>query len=99
MSAPAIGAAATPVENQITVSWTGITPTPGSYAIERADGACGSEGPYRPLGATVGPATSFTDTSRAGGFDYSYRVIAAADGAGRVPGEGRKRMRQRHRHG
>jgi hypothetical protein len=83
VSAPAIGAAATSVENRITVSWTGITPTPGSYAIERADGACGSEGPYRPLGATVGPATSFTDNTVQGGFNYSYRVIAAADGAGR----------------
>jgi hypothetical protein len=82
-TAPAVGAATTPGENQITVSWTGIAPTPGSYAIERADGACGSEGPYRPLAATAGPATSFTDHAVEGGFAYSYRVIAAADGAGK----------------
>ncbi len=82
-TAPAIGAATVPGDNQITVSWTGIAPTPGSYAIERADGACGSEGPYRPLGATAGASTSYTDTTVLGGLDYSYRVIAAADASGK----------------
>ena len=82
-TAPAIGAATAPGENQITVTWTGIAPTPGAYAIERADGVCGSEGPYRPLAATSGPATSFTDTSVLGGLNYSYRVIAATDAAGK----------------
>jgi hypothetical protein len=84
---PLIGTATTPGDNQITVTWTGITPTPGAYAIERAQGACGSEGLYRPLAATVGTASSFTDTSVQGGIRYSYRVRAAADAAGRCQGQ------------
>ena len=83
VSAPAIGAATVPGDNQITVSWTGIAPQPGSYAIERADGVCGSEGLYRPLAATSGTANSFTDTTVSGGLDYSYRVIAATDAGGK----------------
>ena len=75
--------ATAPGDNQITVSWTGITPTPGAYAIERADGACGSEGLYRPRAATAGTASSFTDTTVMGGTAYSYRVRAAADAAGK----------------
>jgi hypothetical protein len=66
-----IGTATTPGDNQITVTWTGITPTPGAYAIERAEGACGSEGLYRPLAATAGTASSFTDTTVQGGIRYS----------------------------
>jgi hypothetical protein len=80
---PAIGAATVPGDNQITVNWTGIVPSPGSYAIERADGACESEGFYQPIGATLGAATSFTDTTVQGGLEYSYRVIAATDASGK----------------
>src|SRR5207249_3893207 len=47
-SAPAIGSATAPGDNQITVTWTGISPAAGGYAIERAPGACGSEGLYQP---------------------------------------------------
>jgi hypothetical protein len=82
-SAPVIGSATIPGNNQITVSWTGIVPTPGAYAIERADGVCGSEGMYRPLGSTAGTNTSFTDTTVQGGLNYSYRVIAASDASAR----------------
>jgi len=82
-TAPTIGTATVPGDNQITVTWTGIVPTPGAYAIERADGVCGSEGPYRPLAATAGAATSFTDTTVLGGLDYSYRVIAASGASGK----------------
>jgi hypothetical protein len=80
---PSIGAATVPGDNQITVNWTGIAPTPGSYAIERAEGVCGSEGLYQPIGATTGAASSFTDTTVQGGLEYSYRVIAATDAAGK----------------
>src|ERR1043165_3200509 len=45
-TAPTIGTASIPGTNQIQITWTGITPTPGSYAIERAVGAVGSEGLY-----------------------------------------------------
>ena len=45
-SAPTNVTASVAGTNQIMVSWTGITPTPGSYAIERAVGAVGSEGLY-----------------------------------------------------
>jgi hypothetical protein len=80
-SAPTIGAATVPSNNKITISWTGITPAPGSYAIERADGACGSEGLYKPLAGVSGVSTSYTDTTVLGGLTYSYHVIAATDGA------------------
>jgi hypothetical protein len=70
--------------NQITLSWTGITPTPGAYAIERAQGSCGSPTLlYRPLVAVPGTSTSFTDTTVQGGIQYSYRVRTAADAAGK----------------
>ena len=83
VSAATIGTATVPGDNQITLTWTGVVPAPGSYAIERADGECGSEGLYRPVGATTGAATSFTDTTVSGGLDYSYRVIAATDPSGK----------------
>jgi hypothetical protein len=82
-SAPAIDTASVPGNNQITVTWTGIAPTPGAYDIERAVGPCGSEGLYKPVGSTAGTNTSFTDTTVQGGLVYSYRVLAATDAAGR----------------
>ena len=81
--APAIGTATVPGDNQITVTWSPIVPTPGAYAIERADGVCGSEGLYRPLASVAGTTTSFTDTTVLGGLNYSYRVIASTDAAGK----------------
>jgi hypothetical protein len=80
-SAPTIGSASAAGDNKITVTWTGIAPAPGSYAVERADGACGSEGLYRPLGGVSGATTTYTDSTVLGGLTYSYRVIAATDGA------------------
>ncbi len=82
-SAPAIGAATVPGPNQIQITWTAISPAPGSYAIERAIGTPGSEGLYQPLAFVPGNQTSFTDTTPQGGVTYSYRVVAATDGAGR----------------
>ena len=82
-AAPVIGTATAPGPNQIRVTWTGVAPPAGSYAIERAPGACGSEGLYQPLAATPGSDSSFTDTAVEGGLTYSYRVIAAADAAGK----------------
>ncbi len=80
---PTIGGAAPIANNQIQVTWTGISPTPGSYAIERAIGNPGSEGYYAPVGFVSGAATSFTDTTVQGGVIYTYRVIAATDTKGR----------------
>jgi hypothetical protein len=82
-SAPVIGSATVSGPNQINLTWTGIAPQPGAYAIERAVGACGSEGLYQPVGAAAGTASSFVDTAVQGGLTYSYRVIAAADAAGK----------------
>jgi hypothetical protein len=82
-SAPAIGSATPIAPNQIQITWTAIAPAAGSYAIERAIGAAGSEGLYQPLAFVAGNATSFTDTTVQGGVTYSYRVIAATDAAGR----------------
>ena len=82
-SAPAIGTATVPGDNQITFTWTGIAPTPGAYDVERAEGPCGSEGIYKPVGSTSGGNTSFTDTTVQGGLVYAYRVIAATDAEGR----------------
>jgi hypothetical protein len=80
---PSALSATTPANNQITVSWTGITPTPGAYDVERADGACNGDGLYRPLAATPGTTTSYADTTVQGGLVYSYRVRSAADAAGK----------------
>ncbi|HEX6853301.1 MAG TPA: hypothetical protein VF139_18030 [Candidatus Polarisedimenticolaceae bacterium] len=82
-SAPTIGAATVPADNRITVSWTGLVPAPGAYAIERADGTCANPGLYRPLASVPGTTTTFTDTSVLGGLSYAYRVIAATDAAGK----------------
>ncbi len=82
-SAPTIGTATVPGTNQIRVAWTGIAPQPGSYAIERAIGAPGSEGLYQPVGFVSGASTLFNDTTVQGGVTYTYRVIAATDAAGR----------------
>ena len=65
------------------MTWTAVTPAAGSYAIERAIGAAGSEGLYQPLGFVLGSATSFIDTTVQGGLTYTYRVIAATDSGGR----------------
>jgi len=82
-AAPTLNNVTVPGQNQLKVTWTGLLTTPGSYAIERADGACGSEGLYRPLGFVPGTTTNYTDTTVLGGLTYSYRVIAATDTAGR----------------
>jgi hypothetical protein len=82
-SAPTIGTASASGNNQITIIWTGISPAPGSYAIERAIGSVGSEGLYQPLGSVSGATTTFTDTTVQGGVTYTYRVIAATDAAGK----------------
>ena len=84
---PLIGTATTPADNQITVTWTGITPTPGAYAIERAQGVCGAEGLYKPLAATAGTVTNYTDTTVLAGVTYAYRVRGATDAAGRCNGQ------------
>ncbi|HEV7473108.1 MAG TPA: hypothetical protein VGN90_03600, partial [Pyrinomonadaceae bacterium] len=82
-SAPVIGVAAPIADNQIQVTWTAVSPEPGSYAIERAIGPVGSEGLYQPLAAVPGNATNYIDTTVQGGVTYTYRVIAATDAAGR----------------
>jgi hypothetical protein len=82
-SAPTGVAASPTTPNQIQVTWTAVAPAPGSYAIERAVGAVGSEGPYQPLTFVPGSATSYIDNAVQGGVTYSYRVIAATDSGGR----------------
>src|SRR5438067_294452 len=82
-SAPTILSASAIAPNQIQITWSGISPTPGSYAIERALGAAGSEGLYQPLASVSGTSSSFTDTTVQGGLTYTYRVLAATDPAGK----------------
>ncbi len=82
-SAPTIGGASAIADNQIQITWSGIAPTPGSYAIERAIGTPGSEGLYQPVAFVAGAVTNFTDTTVQGGVTYTYRVIAATDAKGR----------------
>jgi hypothetical protein len=79
---PTIGTATVTGDNQITLSWTGVSPTPGAYAIERADDTCAA-GLFRPLATTAGTNTSFIDTTVMGGITYAYKVRAASDAAGR----------------
>ena len=76
-------AATTPADNQIRLTWTGATPRPGSYAIERALGTCGAEGLYSPLAATPGTATTYTDATVLAGLTYAYRVRGATDASGK----------------
>ncbi len=75
--------ATTPADNQITLTWTGATPTPGSYAVERAVGTCGAEGLYMPVAATPGAVTTYTDSTVLAGVTYAYRVRGATDTAGK----------------
>jgi hypothetical protein len=82
-SAPTGVTASATGPNQIQVSWTPISPAAGSYAIERAVGAVGSEGPYQPLAFVSGASTFYIDNAVQGGVTYSYRVIAATDAGGR----------------
>ena len=79
--APTIGSASVPGDNKIQINWSAFVPTPGSYAIERADGACGSGALFKPLAGVSGATTTYTDTTVLGGLTYSYRVVAATDGA------------------
>jgi hypothetical protein len=79
-SAPTIGSATAIAANKIQITWSAIAPAAGSYAIERKVGASGL---WEPLGFVAGSSTSFIDTTVQGGVTYSYRVIAATDGAGR----------------
>lgn len=81
--APTIGSATPIANNQVQVTWTALSPQPGSYAIERATGAPGSEGFYQPVGFVAGNLNSFTDTTVQGGVTYTYRVIAATDAKGK----------------
>jgi hypothetical protein len=82
-SAPAIGAVTAIAPNKIEVSWSAVSPAPGSYAIERKAGAPGTEGLYEPVGFVPASSTTFIDTTVQGGYTYSYRIIAATDAAGR----------------
>lgn len=86
-SVPTIGAATVPGNNQITVNWTGISPAPGSYAVERSEGTCASPTSYyQPLAFVSGGNTNYTDTSVQGGHTYNYRVVAATDANGKCQG-------------
>lgn len=82
-TAPVIGTASAIAPNKIQITWTPVSPTPGSYAIERKIGAPASAGLYQPLTFVSGSSTNFTDTTVQGGVTYSYRVIAATDTSGR----------------
>ena len=82
-AAPAIGSASAIAANKIEVTWTALSPAPGSYAIERKIGAPDSEGIYEPLAFVPGTSTRVVDSTVQGGLTYSYRVIAATDAAGK----------------
>jgi hypothetical protein len=75
--------ATTPADNQITVSWSPMTPTPGSYVVERTVGTCAAEGLYAAVATTIGTVTTFTDSNLVAGLTYSYRVRGATDAAGK----------------
>ena len=81
-AAPAIGSAAAIAPNHIQITWTAVSPAPGSYAIERAIFGS-SQNLYQPVGFVAGSATNFVDATVEGGVTYTYRVIAASDNAGR----------------
>jgi len=80
---PAIGSATVVANNQVRVTWTPLAGAPGSWVIDRADGACSGTALYRPLSKVPGNQNNFVDTSVQGGLTYSYRVRAATDLDGR----------------
>ena len=78
--APVIGAATTPADNQVQVTWSNGTPPSASYNVYRAPGTCAAPGPYEKVGsATAG--SPFLDTDASGGVTFAYRV-AGLDGGG-----------------
>ena len=69
--------------SQINLSWAASTDNIGvvGYKVERCQGAgCGN---FAQIAATVGAATTYSDTALAAGISYSYRV-RAADAAGNL---------------
>ncbi len=82
-TAPTIGAASAPADNQVQVTWAPAGGFAAAYAVERAEGTCASPGLYQPVGWVGSAQTSFTDTTVQGGLTYAYRVRASSDAGGR----------------
>ncbi len=78
--APAIGAASTPANNQVQVTWSNGTPPSASFNIYRALGTCAAPGAYEKIGSAVA-ASPFLDTNASGGSTFAYRV-AGLDAGG-----------------
>src|SRR5262249_59733372 len=70
---PVAGAATTPADGQVQVSWTNGTPPAARFGVYRAVGSCASPGPFTRLGGPVG-SSPFLDTTVSGTVTYAYRV-------------------------
>jgi hypothetical protein len=73
---PVIGAATTPANNQIQVTWTAGAPAAASYNIYRAVGSCASPGAFTRIASGV-TGTSYLDPTVSGGTTYAYKIEAA----------------------
>jgi fibronectin type 3 domain-containing protein len=71
----ATAASATSVD----VSWTAVTGATTGYLVQRAKEVCGAPGTWLDI-QTVGPVTTFTDTTVAAGTTYYYRIVALGAG-------------------
>jgi hypothetical protein len=80
--APVIGAATTPADNHVQLTWSNGAPPSASYNVYRALGTCAAtaSGPFEKIGSAV-PGSPFLDTDASGGSTFAYRV-AGLDAGG-----------------
>jgi trimeric autotransporter adhesin len=72
-AAPAIGAATTPADNQIQVSWSNGAPAASKFNVYRASGTCAAAGSFTRRASLVS-GLSHLDSSISGGLTFAYRV-------------------------
>ncbi len=72
-SAPLIGTASVPANNQIQVTWTNGAPPATNFNVYRARGTCAANNGFVQV-ATGLVGSSFLDTAVSGGVTYAYRI-------------------------
>ncbi len=77
---PTIGAAATPADHQVQVSWSNGTPASTSFNVYRAVGTCAAPGPFTRAASHVSGST-YLDSPVSGGVTWAY-VVAGLDDTG-----------------
>ena len=72
-SAPSIGTASVPANNQIQVTWTNGAPPATNFNVYRARGTCATNNGFVPV-ATGLVGSSYLDTAVSGGVTYAYKI-------------------------